>query len=68
MGNWLNGLLALGIGFAIWIVSSVLGGIMAGTHHPSQILEDMLWVGAVIMILGPVVFWGRGIWHLIKKR
>ena len=68
MGDWLNGLLALGIGFLIWIVSSILGGIMAGTHHPSPILEDLVWIGAAIMILGPLIFWGRGLYRVIKNR
>ena len=57
MGNILNGLVLLILGLILWIVSSVVEGIISfptRTHTP---LIYVMAIGFFVMIGGPVVYW-----------
>lgn len=58
MGNALNGLLLLVCGATLWITGSGIGAMMVilvgGT---TQVFYELRWLGFVVMIGGPVVYW-----------
>lgn len=58
MGNALNGLLLLVCGATLWIVGSGIGAMLAILLGGStKVFYELRWLGFVVMIGGPVVYW-----------
>jgi len=59
MSNLLSGFIYFIGGAMLWLITSLIGGTIEGLGGGgrNQLLLVLMYIGGIIMIIGPIVYW-----------